>query len=344
MVPGARQLPVQHLSIRVPWHDSGWAGTVCKRPRENTSCLVLKNIGEKKNDAAESGCAGCKWEGLAEDQLPACKTERGSFMASFAWTRRPEHPYVKSSAKHKHFAPTPYHHPAYSAACVPFRWMLKGEVEDDNRGNAGLASRLELDYRPEREPDLDFSTAWVQDRVNQLVLLDTFFSAVQPQESLCFFYAKLTPLADDHRRVIVGVARVLSIGEAVEYRYTMRAADAPLRCVLWERNVGHSLRPGFADGFLLPYQEILEAAAQDASVNPADYAAFAPEEHVTEFSYAAEHVSHGAAIASLLACAASLRKMGTSSLGLGIRCSAGSTANSTGSGRCAGPSLASGRR
>ena len=26
---GARQLPVHHLSVRLPWHDTGWTGTVC---------------------------------------------------------------------------------------------------------------------------------------------------------------------------------------------------------------------------------------------------------------------------------------------------------------------------
>ena len=40
----------QHISIRVPWHDNGWNGTVCKFPGENNACLRLKNIrkeGEK---------------------------------------------------------------------------------------------------------------------------------------------------------------------------------------------------------------------------------------------------------------------------------------------------------
>ena len=70
MITGARPLPLQHLSIRVPWHDSGWDGTVCKRPRENTSCLILKGVADRKDDAAEEGCAGCKWKDLDEGKLP----------------------------------------------------------------------------------------------------------------------------------------------------------------------------------------------------------------------------------------------------------------------------------
>jgi hypothetical protein len=37
---GARQLPTHHITIRVPWHDSEWAGSVCFNPVGNTSCLT----------------------------------------------------------------------------------------------------------------------------------------------------------------------------------------------------------------------------------------------------------------------------------------------------------------
>ena len=37
----------QHISVRVPWHDNVWNGTVCHFPGENNACLRLKNIYEK---------------------------------------------------------------------------------------------------------------------------------------------------------------------------------------------------------------------------------------------------------------------------------------------------------
>src|SRR5207249_5275715 len=129
---------------------------------------------------------------------------------------------------------------------------------DALKNEPGLAEQLKVGWAVDREPDLKFKTSWVQQRDNQLLLLDTFFSAVRPEESLCFFYAKRTPLSEQSRRVIVGVGRVLSVGEATEYAY--KTKNPPLRCVLWERNVGHSVRPGFADGFLFPYQEALALA------------------------------------------------------------------------------------
>lgn len=33
--------PLRHISIRVPWHDTGWDGRVCATPRLNGSCLKL---------------------------------------------------------------------------------------------------------------------------------------------------------------------------------------------------------------------------------------------------------------------------------------------------------------
>jgi ATP-dependent exoDNAse (exonuclease V) alpha subunit len=314
MLTGARKLPTHHLTIRVPWHDSGWDGTVCKRPADNTSCLVLPRIGTSKRDDLEMGCAGKRLDQLKDDEPPPCVGERVSFMSSFGMSRRMRHPYVEWSSQHEHFDETPFFHLPYSAACVPFRWMLKQIAEGDaERNSKGLKDTLQLGYVLEREPVLrarngrEVKTAWVQERDNQLVLLDTFFGAVEPQVSLCFFYAKRTPLSEDSRRVIVGVGRVLSVGEHTEYRYKTKMPAT--RSVLWERNVVHSIRPDFMDGFLFPYQEILALAQDDGSILPEDYVAFAPSDFFEQYSYGSELLPHDGAIASLLACAASLRKI-----------------------------------
>lgn len=308
MIDGARKLPTHHLTIRVPWHDDGWAGTVCKRPRENTSCLVLSRIGASRDDVAEERCAGQRLDVMKDEDRPPCKGERVSFMAPFPIDRKVNHPYVKTSPEtHGHFEETPFRHLPYSAACVPFRWMLRGVVEGDDSGTAGLAETLQLGYVQEREPKLPFPTGWVQERDNQLVMLDTFFGAIEKQTSLCFFYAKRTPLSEDNRRVIVGVGRVLSVDAAIEYRYKVK--NPSLRCVLWERNVVHSVRPGFVDGFLFPYQELLALAEKDTSIHLEELVAFAPNDFFEQYSYGSELLAHDGAIASLVTCAATLRKI-----------------------------------
>ena len=70
--PGARRLPTHHVTIRVPWHDSGWTGSVCRRPLDNTSCLILPRIGEGRRDEVETRCAGKRLDELAAGDLPPC--------------------------------------------------------------------------------------------------------------------------------------------------------------------------------------------------------------------------------------------------------------------------------
>ena len=300
MTAGARRLPVQHLSIRVPWHDAGWAGTVCNRPAANTACRVLPRISESKDDAAEECIAGKSFSELSPDQLPPCISERANFMAPFPVTLSKRHPYVElNSETHAHFRPTQFTMRPYSAACLPYRWMLVEET-------AELVERFDLGFQPDREPDLGFSTAWIQERSNQLVMLDTFFGAIRPEESLCFFYAKDTPLSASASRVIVGVGLVREVDEPVEYQYATK--NPPHRSVLWERNVEHSIRPGFADGFLFPYRELCDLALEKG-VDPEQFLAFAPDDAFWSFSYGSEHVSHDEAIASVLSCLRALERI-----------------------------------
>ncbi len=300
MIAGARKLPAHHITIRVPWHDAGWDGTVCRDPRANTHCLVLPRIAGTKNDLGEQGCAGRRFDDLRDADRPPCVDERAQILAPFDLVRTKNHPYRTSSAdSHGHFAETPLRLGRYSASCVPFRWMLKREVEgDDKLGIRGRANELKLGYERKREPKLSFKSAWIQDRENQLVMLDTFFGALEAQTSLCFIYAKRTPLSEDTRRVIVGVGRVISVGESTEYRYS--TSEPGLRGMLWERDVRHSIRPELTDGFMLPYQALLAAAEADTSIDLESCVAFAPTDFFENYSYGAELLPHDGAIASLV--------------------------------------------
>ena len=94
MIAGACRLPVQHLSIRVPWHDAGWKGTVCTKPASNMACRALRRISDAKDDIAETMVAGKSLADLSPDQLPACMAERVNIMAPFPITVTKSHPYV----------------------------------------------------------------------------------------------------------------------------------------------------------------------------------------------------------------------------------------------------------
>ena len=301
---------MKHISIRVPWHDQKWDGTVCQCPSRNTSCLKLRNIFESKDERAEESVAGCSIEGLPQEQYPPCVKERGTFMAKFSFSRMHAHPYAKEWSKtHRHFKSTALYFPAYSAAALPFRWMSRDLVWGCKKNGQRVDGLVELfpieglneAFEPGEEA-LGFKSNWVQDHRNHRALLDTFWKPVKPSESLVFFYAKQVPLVEDTgKRVIVGVGRVKSIGELAEYEYEGPPGDK-LRSLLWERMVVHSIRPDFKDGFLMPYHEALDKSDEGRAFDPAEVVAFAPEDRFYEFSYATEHVGHDAAIDSLLAC------------------------------------------
>ena len=70
MITGARRLPLYHVTIRVPWHDGGWTGTVCARPLDNSSCLILPRIGEGHRDDVEARCSGQRLDELDRADLP----------------------------------------------------------------------------------------------------------------------------------------------------------------------------------------------------------------------------------------------------------------------------------
>lgn len=319
MIHGSRSLPVQHLTIRVPWHDLGWRGNFCENCRGNTSCTVLPRIASGRDDDFESQHAGESIVDLVRNQLPPCVDEHGSFMAPFALSMQKKHPYaVSATTTHGHFADTPYTIRPYSVAGIPFRWMLREQAEGNPKwGVSSLKETLQLGYQAEREPDLTVNKGWekdkktwVQEGTNQRIILDTFFSVAKANESLVFFYAKRTPLAEDARRVIVGVGRVKSVSAPIEYHYVdgHKPKDM-ISGFLWERNIEHSIRPKNSDGFLLPYQLLLKTAEADESIDLTACTAFAPDEYFSSYSYGTEHLPHDGAISSLLAIEKAIKAM-----------------------------------
>jgi hypothetical protein len=248
-----------------------------------THCIALPRIGDTRDDAWESSVRGELFD-TEGGRLPACASERGAFMANFAYERRFPHPY-EHHALYTHFRRTTYVHAPRSAAAIPFAWMMKGE-----NSSPDIAERLALGFRPELEPELGFESIWVQERRNQLVMLDTFFEAIEPEASLVFFYAKRTPLTEDPRRVIVGIGRVTGVGSPTEYAYENAAKNA-LRSMVWERNVSHSIKPKIGDGFLLPYRELLELAKDDPDFDVQPLVLHAPEESFGAFSMGSEHIT-----------------------------------------------------
>lgn len=281
----------QHLSLRVPWHDHGWNGTVCVDPRGNNACLRLKNIYENRDDDAEAAICG---ECMAEHAASlSCISEGSAFMSPVPMIRSTVHPYkTYGRATHQHFLPTDITYPAYSFPARPFAWLMNDQVELKRL-------RYNIDYQQDREPALGFSTIWVQDAENQRAIFDYFYSDIVPDRSLCIAYAKQVPFVEDARRVIVGIGHVKQVVPAIEHRHT----DAgKLRSMIWETMICHSIRPDHKDGFIIPYQQMMEYAKEHPNFDMSTITVFAPDDAFDEFSYATEHVSYDSVIDVLQSC------------------------------------------
>ena len=210
--------PLRHLSVRVPWHDAGWKGTICNQPQLNGSCAKLRGIAEGKNDEAELSIAGMRLDKLSRNQWPCCIDERATFMAPFEIHQEKRHALAERGLQYfSHFRPTFMRFPAYSAGIVPFYWMLRRNLED-------FRETLELDVDISREPTFDYKIDWVNEFRNQAALLNGFAAHLQPEDSVCLFYAKHVPFVEGTNRIIVGVGRIKHIGKLSEHE---RDNDGP---------------------------------------------------------------------------------------------------------------------
>ena len=281
----------QHLSIRVPWHDNGWNGTVCVDPSSNNSCLRLKNIYENRNDAKEDNiCGQCM---ANNEEFLSCIGEGAAFMADFELVKATIHPYKKTNPKtHGHFLPTEIIYPAYSFPARPYAWMMKGNIDI-------LASQYNIDYNPDIEPNLSFNTPWIQEADNHRAIFDYFYHDVVPNSSLCIAYAKQVPFVEDTRRVVVAMGHVKNVIPAVEHNHT---DENVFRSLTWETHICHSIRKDHNDGFVIPYKEMMEYAKEHPEFDINTITVFAPDDAFEEFSYATEHVGHDAVIEVILSC------------------------------------------
>lgn len=304
---------VKHISMRVPWRDQPWDDKVCHNPLDNSSCLLLKNIGDKRDDDWESEVAGRSFAELQSPGRLPCLSERATFMSSHGYTIEKEHPYRVNKALKGHLHPTTVTVPAYSFEAVPFRWMSRGSVDES------LWQEVD-DYRPEREDDahriLNFKPGWLMDGRNQRALMNRFFADVVPDESLVFVYLKHSPLQEEStRRLLVGAAHVSSVTAPLMWN---QSGQQPFDSSMWETIVGHSLRTDQKQGILLPYQQLVPLL--EAGEDVAKGLAWAPDDATLEFSYVTEHISDDTAIASLKALRAAAQ--GMADLGITVPASA----------------------
>lgn len=296
--------PLAHLTIRVAWHDSQWNGSVCARPGLNSYCAALSRIRESKT-AGEENLAGQAFEKLSPTELPPCKAESGFFMSQRPWVREFEHPYrnnKKCAETHGNMKKRLLSVPACSAIAVPFNWMLRRRQKDIDKQ---LLQPLPVDATP------PFASPWIFGRQRQEAIIDLVFGRLTEEKSLVFFYTKEGhPLGDGIRRLVVGIGRIAKIGTCERYDTTDGKQGYPL----WDRVISHSIRPGEADGFLLPYHDYLVPTGDPAEdARRADMLkeiiVVPPPAHIGDFSYGSELTNADVALSILSRALAAVRKI-----------------------------------
>lgn len=286
---------IRHLTIRVPWHDMKWNGHICTEPSRNSFCLALDRIRAGRDDLQEDHDSGVAWADLEPSRLPPCIAENGGFMNDREWRRVFDHPYQqisKASSTHGHLNPTTHTVPEYAALAVPFWHMLKTNQD-------AIQSRLK-EQLPEDEV-APFSSPWVFGRARQEVLLEHVFNQLVPERSLALFYTKEgQPVSESINRLVVGVGRILSVGQILRY-----ISDADFTYPLWERIIRHSIRPTDSDGFLLPYHSYLEPTGDEEEdfrrLELLEEITVTVEQgHVGAYSYAAQLAGPDAVLSTLV--------------------------------------------
>lgn len=285
---------IQHLSIRVPWHDGGWQGCVCARPERNHACRVLNRIAEDKDDACEREFAGRLLEPCSETYQPPCLLENGAFMSPRTHRSLPvHHPYSPSDnwkgyELFRHIRDTEIEVPPHTLIARPYRWLLRGNASNFMNGLGDEAHFLGYDDSIEGG-----SPSWISNGINQKKIFDYFYRDVRCGESLVVAYAKAVPFVETSGRVVVGIGGVTSLGEIREYNYAgpeLKEGENP--ACLWECFLGHSIREEGEEGFLFPFEEIQQYLRSHPRQRVEELVVLVPAACAGEFSYAAEHLSN----------------------------------------------------
>ena len=148
-----------------------------------------------------------------------------------------------------------------------------------------------------------FPSPWVFSKERQGVLLNHVFDKLEEKKSLIFFYCKEGhPVGDGIRRLVVGIGNLTKLGKLEKYD-----SDQGPSYPLWDRLVGHGIRPDGKDGFLLPYHDYLKSTGNPAEDKRRkallrEIIVEVEDSHYSDFSYAAEVTRADVALSTLVRC------------------------------------------
>jgi exodeoxyribonuclease V alpha subunit len=179
-----------HVTARLAWHADGWIGRICREPEKNTYCIGSHSfpgdmISGQRDLEWEKGCAGSACSSL--DRAPPCVYSINAFGSDAlrAYSKPPE--FFNPQTKTREWQLPP------STVCVwPYEEMYREEVRSGQGYDAAKRKKFS----------------------------DEFFSKIEKKNSLIFYYANYSnPFStdEDRRYVLVGLSRVVEIGDDLYY-------------------------------------------------------------------------------------------------------------------------------
>lgn len=253
---------IKHISARLAWHNDGWNGRICKKPKENTYCVGQRSypgemISERRDlnweiqkDIAGSSCAKL-------DKTPPCIYSINAFGKEELRAYSDPPKWFKDGSKTKYWNLPP------STICVwPYEEMYRDEVKNPPKGSS---QKYNYDKRLEKAKE--------------------YFRELTPNRSLIFYYTNYSnPFSEDDAKkyVIVGISRLKSIGDFLFYDGISEENKKKYAGgFVWQR----SITSHYPDqGFRLPYHLYLNRP------EVIDKILFVPEND-RNFKYATRYIS-----------------------------------------------------
>ena len=223
-----------HITARLAWHDDGWNGRICQKPAANTFCVGTHSypgqlIAEQRKLEWETTHAGKSCKKL--DDVPPCCYSMNAFGEKEIIAKAdPPHWFNKETKTRMWTLPS-------SSISI---WPYEGMYGEDVKSEYGF------------------------DADQRLTNARAYFSAIEPDSSLVFYYANYSnPFSEDERKryALVGLSRVKSLGEELFYEGCSKEVREKYGGYVWQRSIS-SHYPD--QGLRLPYHlyrdspEILE--------------------------------------------------------------------------------------
>jgi exodeoxyribonuclease V alpha subunit len=230
---------MQHISVRLVWHDRGWDGCVCDKPAENTYCSAQFSVqGDfiRKNKVTkwEEGVAGkpCSEVWAKSGKGPPCTWT----INAFSPRETPHvhvHPFIKNAKPRIEVLPE------YSVGTWPMDQMYDPKTR-----------KLVPEYEQREEN------------------VKNYFDQFTEGHSLVFFYLNYdNPLNSERKRyVLVGISLMKKFGPFLNFEGFTDNQKQFAGDRVWSRTIRHGYDTG--QGVRIPYQEYLAAGKKPNELEP----------------------------------------------------------------------------